>query len=387
MSDLDHKQYQDRAFLELTQIIQTQKIANAWLFFGNENTRRKEAAFFLAKGCNCMENNDIPCNKCKSCRKIDTKNHPDILSVDLEKDKKIVSIDQIRKIGLKITSKPNEAKYRVVLILNADKMNTQSQNALLKMIEEPPLKTFFILIAQKCETLLPTIISRCRKIRFKPLSYNNIEQNLIKNFNIDRQMAYIAARTSDADLKKAMMYLNLSKEKISDKKKALNKKSLNKKPLKEIDWIKKRSYLIKTLADIILTNNSNSNSNSISKGLMLSQKISLDISLIDDTLAIMKTFFRDLMIFQYSKYQLVNLDFSDTLQDISLKMESNQMESNQMESNQVTPNQMTSNIVFDWLENLFEAQKKINANSTPRLVLDSFFLKIAQQAVTRGEEI
>ena len=347
MSDSDQKQYQAGAFLELTHIIQTQKIPNAWLFSGNKNTRRKEAAFFLAKGCNCLGNSNIICNKCKSCRKIDAKSHPDILSIDLEKDKKIVSIDQIRKMGLKITSKPNEAKFRMVLILNADKMNTQAQNALLKMLEEPPLKTFFILIAQKSKALLPTIISRCRKIRFKPLSYNDIEQNLIKNFNIDRQMAYIATRTSDSDLKKAMMYLNLNKEKVLDKKKTLE----------EIDWIKKRRYLIKTLADIILINTSKS----ISKSMMLSQKISLDMGLLDDTFAIMKTFFRDLIIFKYNKNQLINLDFSDTLQDITLKVK--------------------SNIFFDWLENLFETQKRIAANSTPRLILDSFFLKIAENTL------
>ena len=147
MSESDQLQYQARAFLELTHIIQTQKIPNSLLFYGNENTKRKKAAFFFAKGCNCLKKRDIPCNDCKSCRKIDGKTHPDILIIDLEKEKKIVSISQIRKMGLAIASKPNEARFRMVLILNADKMNPQAQNALLKMLEEPPGKTFFILIA------------------------------------------------------------------------------------------------------------------------------------------------------------------------------------------------------------------------------------------------
>ncbi len=337
MSDSDQLQYQALAFHELTHIIQTQKIPNSLLFYGNENTKREEAAFFFAKGCNCLKKRDIPCNNCKSCRKIDKKTHPDILTIDLEKEKKIISISQIRKVGLTIASKPNEARFRMVLILNAEKMNTQAQNALLKMLEEPPEKTFFILIAQKTGPLLQTIISRCSKIRFEPLSCKHIEQKLIKKFNVERQMAYIASRTADSDLEKAFMYLNLNLDDTAG----------------NIDWIQKRKYLLEALANIILTDTNIC----ISKGLMLSQKICLDPGLFDNTFAIMKTFFRDLMIFKYNGKKIVNLDFYDTFKDISLKIK--------------------SNTFIEWLENLFETQKRIAANSSPRLVLDVFFLKIA----------
>ena len=341
MPDFDQTQFQTHAFLELKNIIQTQNIPNALLFSGSKNIKKKEAAFFLAKGVNCLNNKDTACNDCKSCRKIEAKSHPDILTIDLEKDKKIISISQIRKMGLSIASKPNEAKFRMVLILNADKMNPQAQNALLKMLEEPPEKTFFVLISQEISSFLPTIISRCRKIRFKPLSQKHIEQNLINDFNINSQMAYIAARTAESDLKKSMMYLNLNSDDTTD----------------NIDWIQKRKYLIATLADIIQADTNKC----ISKGLMLSQKISLDMDMLDDTIAIMKTFFRDLMIFKYNQEQIVNLDFFDTLKNINLKVKS---------------------FFFpQWLEDLFEVQKRIASNSSPRLVLDSFFLKIAKQAV------
>ncbi len=341
MPDFDQTQFQTHASLELINIIQTQNIPNALLFYGNKNIRKKEAAFFLAKGVNCLNNKGTACNDCKSCCKIKAKSHPDILTIDLEKDKKIISISQIRKMGLSIASKPNEAKFRMVLILNADKMNPQAQNALLKMLEEPPEKTFFVLIAQEISSFLPTIISRCRKIRFKPLSQKHIEQNLINDFNINSQMAYIAARTAESDLKKAMMYLNLNSDETTD----------------NIDWIQKRKYLIETLADIIQADTNKC----ISKGLMLSQKISLDMDMLDDTIAIMKTFFRDLMIFKYNQEQIVNLDFFNTLKDINLIVKS---------------------FFFpQWLEELFKIQRKIASNSSPRLVLDSFFLKIANQPV------
>ncbi len=341
MPDSDQRRHQTQAFLELTHIIQTQKIPNALLFYGNENSQRKEAAFFLAKGCNCLEKNDIACNTCKSCRKIDAQSHPDILTIDLEKDKKIISIAQIRKMGMAISSRPNEARFRLVLIVNSDKMNPQAQNALLKMLEEPPEKTFFILIAKDTGLLLQTIISRCLKIRFKPLSPEHVEQTLINDFKIDRQMAYIIARTADSDLKKAMIYLNLTPD-----KKPIEKAD-------KVDWIKKRKYLLDTIADIIKADTNLS----ISKGLMLSKQISLDSGLFDDTIAIMKTFFRDLMIFKYNQEQIINLDFSNAFKDIN--------------------SMIKSTIFFEWLENLFETQKRVASNSSPRIVLDRFFLKIA----------
>jgi len=353
----DQRRHQAQAFLELTHIIKIQKIPNAFLFYGNENTGRKNAALFLAKGCNCLKKNSISCNTCKSCHKIDAKSHPDIIIIDLEKDKRIISISQIRKMGLTIASRPNEARFRMVLISNADKMNTQAQNALLKMLEEPPEKTFFILIAKDISSLLPTINSRCRKIRFKPLNHKLIEQTLISDFKVDRQFAYIISRTVDSDIKKAMMYLNLDEKPNGQPNNSTAKKTADK--TNKIDWIKKREYLLNTLADIIKTDTSKS----ILKGLMLSQKISLEPGILDDTIVIMKTFFRDLLIFQYDQKKIVNIDFFKTFNDIGQIVK--------------------SNIFFDWLENLFETQKRISSNSSPRIVLDRFFLKIAQQDDTK----
>ncbi|MBU1343632.1 MAG: DNA polymerase III subunit delta' [Proteobacteria bacterium] len=334
MSDFDQLQYQAKAVTELTHIIQTNKIPNALLFSGNENTGKKEAAFFFAKGCNCLSDRQIACGNCKACRKIAAQSHPDILCINIEKGKKIISISQIREMGLAISSRPNEAKFRMVLILNSDLMNNQAQNALLKLLEEPPEKTFFILTATSISLLLPTIISRCRKIRFRPLTDALIKERLINKFMVDGQQAHIAAKTADSDLKKALIYLNLDDE------------------TKDVDWIKKRQWLLDTLASIITTDTNKS----ISKGLMLSQQLSCDPDHIDNAFSIMTTFFRDLMIFKLHPKKIVNLDFFDTFTDI----------------NQVVP----SHKFFDWVKELYETQKRIASNSTLRLTLDRFFLKI-----------
>jgi len=335
MFNFDQMQYQAKIFPELTHLIQIKKIPNALLFSGNENTGRKEAAFFFAKGCNCLKGTGLACDKCRSCRKIDADSHPDILGVHLLKGKKIISISQIRQMGLAISSKPNEAIFRMVLILDADRMNIQAQNALLKMLEEPPEKTFFILIANRISLLLPTIISRCRNIRFKPLSDTLIEQCLVNDFQIARQDAHIASRTADSDLKKALMYLNLGE--LS----------------KDVNWIKKRKWLVKTLAGMVMADFKNC----ISKGLMLSQKLNFNPDLIDGAMAVMKTFFRDLMIFKLHPEKIVNLDFSDTFTDISKMVE--------------------NNLFCDWVQNLYETEKRLSSNCSLRLTLDRFFLKIA----------
>jgi len=332
--DFDQMQYQAQVISELTYIIQTKKIPNALLFSGNENTGKKEAAFFFAKGCNCLSKKQIACNNCKPCNKISSKAHPDIHIIDLQKGKKIISISQIREMGLTISSRPNEARFRMVLILTADLMNVQAQNALLKMLEEPPEKTFFILIAFKTSFLLPTIISRCRIIRFKPLTDKLIVQYLIKEFKIDRQMAIIASKTADSDIKRAMMYLNLDPDNENQ------------------NWIKRRKWLLNTLADIIKSQTIDC----ISKGLMLSQKLSADPDIVNDSIAIMKIFFRDLIIFQFNPEKIVNLDFFDIFADISKRIEIKK--------------------ISEWIKELYKTDKRLTANSTLRLTLDRFFLTI-----------
>jgi len=335
MSDFDQMQYQAQVISELTTIIQTKKIPNALLFLGNDNTGKNQAAFFFAKGCNCSSNEQFACNICKSCRKINAQTHPDIICVTLLEGKKMISISQIREMGLTISSRPNEAKFRMVMISTADRMNSQAQNGLLKMLEEPPEKTFFILTATKISFLLPTIISRCRIIRFKPMTDKFIAQYLIDEFKIDRQMADIASKTADADLKKAMAYLNLNPDDETP------------------DWPGTRKWLLNTLAETIKTQDVDA----IQKGLMLSQRLSENPLLLDDAIAIMKTFFRDLIIFQFHPEKIVNLDFFDIFNDIGQGIDTNKLDK--------------------WVKALYETEKRLTSNSTVRLTLDRFFLKIA----------
>ncbi len=335
MSDFDQMQYQTQVARELTHIVQAKKIPNALLFSGNESTGKKQAAFLFAKGCNCLNHKSFGCTECISCAKIEAGSHPDILLIDLEKDKKNISIAQVRNMGSRICSRPNEAKFRMVLILHADKMNIQAQNALLKMLEEPPDKTFFILSSTQEMKLLPTIHSRCRKVRFKPLSEAFIATYLKNHYQLDDMLCHIVSKTSGSDLKKALVYSNLDKE------------------TQKTDWVKKRKWLLTTIESIIKSKKPAS----ISKGMMLSFYLNRDPDLITDCLMIMKTFFRDLMIVKFHPKKIVNLDFFETFADINQKA--------------------SQTIFYNWMQELLETEKRIASNSSPRLTLDRFFLEIA----------
>lgn len=340
-SDANQMRYQSEAFQELAHIIQTKKIPNALLFSGHANTGRKEAALAFAKGCNCkyLEKKGIFCGQCASCMKIDHFSHPDMIYLDPPEGKNIITISRIRELGDTLASRPNEAAYRMVMISQAEAMNVQAQNALLKMLEEPPQTTFFILLSVKTDLLLPTIVSRCRTIRFKPLSSKTIAQRLIKEYQIDPGLARIASETLDSDLNAILTRLRPPQDKKSGAK-------------ENSSWIKKREWLLKNLTAMI-----QSKQDPLPRGLMLSQKLSGDPEFMPDALSILKTFFRDLLVFTIHPEKIVNLDFFDSFAHITRMMQKDRF--------------------FEWSQHLYESEKKINANCNPRLTLDNFFLKMS----------
>lgn len=326
--------YQAEVFLELSSIIQSRKVPNAFIFSGPENSRRKEAALFLAKGLNCPESSLNSCNECVSCRKIDAGLHPDVLVIRLEKGKKTISISQIREMGEKISLKANEARFRALIISDAETMNIQAQNALLKMLEEPPEKTLFILITKTTESFLATVISRCRLFHFKSLGNDEIKNMLIHEFGMEADNARIISGTLGPDYQQALG----------------DPSSHDQNTENQADWAGRRKFIIDSIK-VILTGNS-----PIQKSFVLADAFSRDPDHIEENLNIMKTVFRDLAIFKFHPENIVNLDFFDFFEDITRKTE--------------------SDFFLNWLDLFLETEKKISANSSPRLSLENFFLEI-----------
>lgn len=172
--------------------LRTGRIAHAYMFYGPSGVGKKKAALLFAQGLNCLrtEHND-PCGICQSCSKIAAGNHPDITTIFTEGNS--IKITQIRGLQEKAFFKCYEGNYKVIIIDEADKLTIEAANSLLKILEEPPEQTVFILLAEDMGKLPKTIISRCQPIPFLPLETKDIQNILIElgmNSNFPLGLAY-----------------------------------------------------------------------------------------------------------------------------------------------------------------------------------------------------
>lgn len=180
------------------------RVAHAYLFSGLSGIGKKAVALAFAQTINCEA---VPepadaCGHCPACRKIAAQNHPDLHVLSTERQ--FLRIDAVRDIHKQMTFKPLEASRRVVIIDDADKMNEQAANALLKTLEEPTVSNVLILITARPDWLPPTIVSRCRHLRFSPLPAETIERFLIDRRDIDPAQATLLANLSQGSMAAAM---------------------------------------------------------------------------------------------------------------------------------------------------------------------------------------
>ena len=118
-----------------------------------------------------------------------------------------IGVDEAEEIVKKLILKPYEGGYKVMIIWMADKMNTSASNKLLKLIEEPPERTLFILIAENEERIIKTILSRCQVLYFQPLTEYNIIDTLVKKYQVEENQAIKIAQQSNGNWNKALHLL------------------------------------------------------------------------------------------------------------------------------------------------------------------------------------
>ena len=144
------------------------KLSHAYIVTGNGEDALEQAGE-LAAAMMCRFPEQAPCGHCENCRKIREGIHPDLGHVTREvengKQKKSILVRQIRALIADAYVMPNEADRKVYIIEDADTMNLQAQNAILKLLEEPPAFDSFILIAANPMLLLPAGRSRCVRVR------------------------------------------------------------------------------------------------------------------------------------------------------------------------------------------------------------------------------
>lgn len=148
------------------------RLGHAYLLSGNSVTEIEAVARTLAKTVNCTQppaTNDrgLPldcCDRCSSCNRIDHANHPDVLWLRPESKSRIITIEQVRDMMQTIHLKPTEAAYKVGVIVEADRLNSQAANAFLKTLEEPPPRSILLLLSTEPQKMLETILSRCLRL-------------------------------------------------------------------------------------------------------------------------------------------------------------------------------------------------------------------------------
>ncbi|OGK17251.1 DNA polymerase III, subunit gamma and tau [Candidatus Roizmanbacteria bacterium RIFCSPHIGHO2_02_FULL_40_13b] len=154
----------------LKNVLSKKTISHSWLLTGPKGTGKTSSARILAKAINCLDNifadkgkSEEPCNKCDNCKLITNGSAMDVIEIDGASNRKI---DDVRELIDKLKFAPVHMRYKVYIIDEVHMLTSESFNALLKTLEEPPANTIFILATTELDKLPKTIISRCLRLNF-----------------------------------------------------------------------------------------------------------------------------------------------------------------------------------------------------------------------------
>ena len=156
------------------------RLSHFYLLSGPRGAGKHTLASLLAAAMLC-EAEDGPCGVCRSCRKVFSGNHPDYITID-DPTKKTVPVDLIREARADLFVRPNEGAKKIYLFPRAQDMGIPGQNALLKVLEEPPGYGVFLLLTDNPEKLLPTVRSRCVELKLRALPEELLERKLREEF-------------------------------------------------------------------------------------------------------------------------------------------------------------------------------------------------------------
>jgi len=326
------------------------RIPHALLFSGPEGLGKLTAALLFAMRCNCTatpaenraappqtahsggtngsEDELSPCGSCKSCRKIGSGNHPDIIPI--KPTGATTKIGQIRELIRILTRKPYEAIYRFAIVENAHLMTAESANALLKALEEPPDQTIIILTASRPLDLLPTIVSRCQHIRFNPVPRHELEKRLVAEREIDPADAAILSAMSEGSRGRALEML-------------------------QSGWLDRRRWLLTFFDGSRPESGRPKSANHL---LGLSEYLSRNKGYLHDALAVVKSWARDLLIAGSYPEGIVNQDHLEQIRSQSLECDSQGL--------------------LEDVTAIQDVERQIQKNANSRLLTDVLIMRLAE---------
>jgi len=219
-------------------LLKNQRLPNSLLLTGENGVGKKLFALELAKSFACRTpQNGEACDDCGACHRADKFNLPKVTDKNKDEFKRVffsehsdigivtayknnILIDAIRALEVESNFRPYEAKARFFIIDNADKMNTEASNALLKTLEEPSLTSHIFLVTARPNTLLQTIRSRCQTVRFAPIEADKIESHLLQTKKFAPDDAKLLSKLSGGSIGRA---LNLDLDKFRSQRETMLK--------------------------------------------------------------------------------------------------------------------------------------------------------------------
>jgi DNA polymerase-3 subunit delta' len=315
---------------------------HALLFTGDEGVGKKTTATAFAMACNCLTLQSNlrrrppfdaidACGACASCKKIANNHHPDVIHVAPASS--VLRIGQIRELLNILALKPNEAHRRVVIVAEAQTMNPEAGNALLKVLEEPPDRTLLILTAPQPMDLLPTIVSRCRHIRFSPLGEEAIRQLLSAEKEVDPKDLAAVAGLCNGSVARARARI-------------------------ENSWLSRRNWIVGVLTDLI----SHSGTPDFRTWLALAERLAGKKDRIEDSLEIITIWLRDILVAGCDPQRVLNRDRMETLAAAAGKAKPASL--------------------IEQIDAVEAARGALRANTNTRLTLDAMVLRMARACST-----
>ncbi|MFS0638409.1 DNA polymerase III subunit delta' [Mesobacillus foraminis] len=304
------------------------RVAHAYLYEGMKGTGKKEVGFLLAKSIFCMEPGEgfKPCEACVNCKRINNGNHPDIHFV--EPDGLSIKKAQIQELQEEFSKTGVESRKKLYMIMHADRMTNNAANSLLKFLEEPHAGTVAILMTEQAQQILPTILSRCQIIGFKPLSPKNMVKKLLDH-GVNQQKAPLLAQLTN------------------NWEEALG--------LNENDWFAQAQKIVVKLYEVL-------KKSPLEAMVTLQENWFLHFKekeQIDRGLDLLLLIFKDLLYIQLGKQdQIVYLGESSRLEQYAL--------------------QTSGRRLTEQMAAILEAKRKLHANMNPQLLMEELVLKLQE---------
>lgn len=197
----------EQVISHLKNAISMGKVSHAYILNGPEGAGKRMIAEAFARALQCENHDTEGCGKCRSCHQAESRNHPDIIYVNHEKPNTISVADIREQINGTIDIKPynTTSQYKVYIVDEAEKMNEQAQNALLKTIEEPPAYAVILLLTTNADAFLQTIRSRCVTLELKAVADEKIHNMLMRNYQVVDYKADVCVAFAQGNVGKAIL--------------------------------------------------------------------------------------------------------------------------------------------------------------------------------------